>query len=66
MCEPGDFHTLHALIDALLTDAESSDQGLMVTSTSAPVVIEVIPDGALRISLGNPVLADEVAETIAG
>ena len=66
LCEPGDFHTLQALIDALLTDAESPVQGLIVTSTSAPVVIEIIPDGALRISLGNPVLADEVAETIAG
>jgi hypothetical protein len=59
-CEPGDFRTVVALIQALLTDAESTEQGLMVIPTAAPVLIEIVPDGAVRISLGNPVLADEL------
>lgn len=63
LAEPADFHTITALIRALLRDAESPDQGLMITTTGAPVMIELIPDGAVRISIGNPVLADEVVET---
>jgi hypothetical protein len=62
LCEPADFHTIIALITALLNDAESPDQGLMLTTTAAPVMMEIVPDGAIRISIGNPVLADEVVE----
>ncbi len=63
LCEPADFHTLNHLIKSLMADAESPDQGLMITTTAAPVMVELVPDGAVRISVGNPVLADEVAET---
>ena len=63
LCEPADFHTINALIKALLNDAESPDQGLMVTTTTAPVVVKLVPDGAVCISIGDPVLADEVVET---
>jgi hypothetical protein len=63
LCEPADFHTINDLIKALLSDAESPEQGLMITTTAAPVMVELVPDGAVRISIGNPVLADEVAET---
>ena len=63
LCEPGDFHTLNALIKALFTDAESSDQGLMITTTATPLMVELVPEGAIRISLGNAVLADELADT---
>ncbi len=63
LCEPADFHMINALIRALLNDAESPDQGLMVTTTTAPVIVELVPDGAARISIGDPVLADEVVET---
>lgn len=62
LCEPADFHTLIALIEALLNDAESSDQGLMLVPTAAPILIEIIPDGAVRIDLGNAVLADELSD----
>jgi len=62
LCEPADFHTLITLIGALLNDAESADQGLMLVPTAAPVLIEIIPDGAVRIDLGNAVLADELNE----
>ncbi len=63
LCEPGDFHTINALIGALLKDAERPEQGLHVTTTAAPVMVQLVPDGAIRISVGNAVLADEVVET---
>jgi hypothetical protein len=34
----------------------------MLLATTSPVLIEVVPDGAVRISLANQVQADEVAE----
>ena len=34
----------------------------MLASTGAPVLVELIPDGAARMSFGNRVLADEVSE----
>jgi hypothetical protein len=65
LCEPGDFQTLKALITALLADGETADQGLMVTTTGAPLMVELVPDGALRISIGSRVMADELAEVFA-
>lgn len=65
LCEPADFHTLIALIQALVQDADAPDQGLMFLATASPVLVEVVPDGAVRISLGSQVLADEVAEAFA-
>lgn len=62
LCEPLDFHTIPALIKALLADADSPDQGLIITTPAAPFVVEIAPDGAVMISIGNPVLADEVVE----
>lgn len=62
LCEPADFHTVSALVRALLDDADRPEQGLMLASTVAPVLVELIPDGAARMSFGNRVLADEVAE----
>ena len=64
LCEPGDYHTLMALIRALYTDGEMEQQGLMLTTTAAPLLMEVVPTGALRISMGNPALADEVRDTV--
>lgn len=62
LCEPADFHTVVALVQALIQDAEAPEQGLMLLSTASPVLVEVVPDGAVRISLGSQVLADELAE----
>jgi hypothetical protein len=31
-------------------------------ATASPVLVELVPDGAVRLSLGSQVLADEVAE----
>jgi len=63
LCEPGDFHTLNALIEALLRDGEGAEQGLLITTTATPLVVHLIPDGTMLISVGNAVIADEVAET---
>ena len=60
LCEPGDFHTLVALLTALLNDADQPEQGLMMVPTAAPVLMEVVPDGAIRITLANQALADEL------
>ncbi|MCZ6834344.1 MAG: hypothetical protein O7G85_01085 [Planctomycetota bacterium] len=62
LCEPEDFSTLHELLAALYNDAEHPEQQLMLVSTIAPILIEIVPEGALRVSIGNQVLADEVAE----
>ncbi len=63
LCEPGDFHTLNALIKALLKDGEGAEQGLLITTTATPLVVHLVPDGTMLISVGNAVLADEVVET---
>lgn len=64
LCEPGDFHTLFALLKALLQDGENPEQGLMLLTAATPVLVEVLPAGAVRISVGNQVLADEVTEAL--
>lgn len=65
LCVPADFGTIRDLLAALFKDAESPEQGLMIVSIHAPILIEVFPDGALRVSIGNRVLADEISEAFA-
>ncbi len=65
LCLPGDYKLLVTLIGALLSDADQPDQGLYLVSTVAPVLIEIVPDGAVRVCLGNAVLADEVTSALA-
>ena len=65
LCEPGDYQMIIAMMRALLSDADQPEQGLMLATTAAPLLVEVIPDGAIRISFGNQVLADEVADAFA-
>lgn len=62
LCEPGDYHTLHALIDALLQDAQSPDQGFTIAATATPFLAEIVPEGAVRVTVGNEVMADEIEE----
>lgn len=64
LCEPGDFHTLEALVTALLENAEETNQGLYLTSTASPVLVEIVPDGAVRFSVANRALADELLEMV--
>ena len=65
LCRPSDFHTLRALVQALLQDADQPDQNLMITTTAAPVLIEVLADGAVQINVGNEVLAEELIGSLA-
>lgn len=65
LCEPGDFHLLIELVATLLRDAEAPEQGLMFIATTSPVLVEVVPGGAVRISVGSRALADEVADVFA-
>lgn len=60
LCEPQDFRTMRDLIAAILADAEQSDQGLMITSTKSPFMVELHPDGTARVSVGSPAVADEI------
>lgn len=62
--EPGDYHTLRRLVAALMSDAQSPDQGIIITTTGAPFLAEVEPRGAIRVMLGNQALADEVSEAL--
>lgn len=64
LCEPADFQTLSALLQALVNDSDNAKQGLLITTTATPVLVEFVPEGAVRISVGNAVLADEVLETL--
>lgn len=65
LCDPADMHLLFEMIGALLNDAQSPDQGLMLLATTSPVLVEVVPEGAVRISVGSQALADEVCDTFA-
>jgi hypothetical protein len=65
LCQPGDVHTLIALVSALIRDADSPAQGLLLVATTSPVLIEIVPDGAVRVSVGSQALADEVADVFA-
>ena len=62
--ESADFHTLEALLRALAQDADEPGQGVMITTPTAPIIFEIVPDLALRIEVGNPVLADELLEVL--
>lgn len=62
---PADFHVVIDLIRTLLSDAESPEEGLLLTTTGVPILVAIIPDGALRMSFGNRVLADEVMDVVA-
>jgi hypothetical protein len=61
---PVDFPLLIDLIRALLNDAEGPDQGLIMTAAAVPVLAEVVPDGAVRLSLGNQALADQIMDVV--
>ncbi len=60
LCGPADLHLVIDLITALFKDAEGPQQGLVLVATAVPVVAEIVPDGAVRLSTGNQVLADVI------
>lgn len=66
VCGPADVNLLIDLIGALMNDAERADQGLtlMTTAAAAPVLIEVVPDGVVRIACGNMAIADKILKCL--
>ena len=63
LCSPADVPVLSSLITALFADADQPQQNLMIVASAAPVLVEVLPFGpAIRVSVGNEALADELAE----
>jgi len=64
LCGPADFHVVIDLIRALISDAEGVEQGLILTATGIPVIVEVIPDGTVWMSIGNEAVADEILEVV--
>lgn len=55
-----ELHTLTAVTNAILEHGETLEQGFSVTTTSAPVLVEIDPSCGVLITLGNESLAAEV------
>lgn len=64
LCDASDFPLLIELVNALLNDAESPEQGLYMLTGGVPLLIEVIPNGAVNISIGSPQVADEIDDIV--
>ncbi len=64
-CEAADFQLLSSLIRALLADGEDSTHGMVIVATGAPVMVEVLPPGGIRVSTGNQGLNDSIREAYA-
>jgi hypothetical protein len=64
LCVPSDFHTLSAMIQALMSNADTPDQGLILAAPAVPLLVELASENDIRISVGNQVLADEINESL--
>lgn len=66
MCGPADVNLVIDMIGALMNDAERADQGVTLTTTAAaaPVLIEIVPDGVVRIACGNRAIADKITKCL--
>ena len=63
-----DLHLLRLLIETILEHNEELGQGISLATTSAPLLIEIEPDGGVLLTIGNENMAMEirsVAEQIA-
>jgi hypothetical protein len=65
LANAGDLHLLEELFKALLSDSDSSDQGLILITVGVPVMLELVPNVGLRMSFGNEAIASEVREICA-
>lgn len=64
LCDTGDLHLVCELVKALFHDSESPDQGLLLITAGIPLVMEVVPNGGVRLSFGTEAVAEEVSEAI--
>jgi hypothetical protein len=60
ICELRDLHLLRAVVEAILTHAETLEQGISIAAVQAPLLVEVEPAGGVLLTIGNESLADEV------
>jgi hypothetical protein len=60
VCELRDLHLLRAVVEAILTHAETLEQGISIAAVQAPLLVEVEPAGGVLLTIGNESLADEV------
>lgn len=64
LCEPGDMHTVHDVLVAVLSKSETAKQGVVVAAIGKPFLIVVEPADHVRIELMTESLAEEVRELI--
>ena len=64
LCDAGDLNLVCELVKALFHDSESPDQGLFLITAGIPLVMEVVPNGGVRLSFGTEAVAGEVSEAI--
>ena len=63
-CDTGDLHLVCELVKTLFHDSESPDQGLLLITAGIPLVMEIVPNGGVRMSFGTEAVAEEVSEAI--
>ena len=64
LCDTGDLNLVCELVKTLFHDSESPDQGLLVVTAGIPLVMEIVPNGGVRMTFGNEAVAEEVSEAI--
>ncbi|MAT80066.1 MAG: hypothetical protein CMJ29_00285 [Phycisphaerae bacterium] len=64
LCDTGDLHLVCELVKTLFHDSESPDQGLLLITAGIPLVMEIVPNGGVRMSFGTEAVAEEVSEAI--
>jgi len=64
LCETGDLHLVCDLVKRLFQDSESRDQGLILITAGIPLVMEVVPNGGVRLTFGTEAVAEEISEAI--
>lgn len=64
LCEPPDLHTLRALLGAILANAEGAEQGVLITTTVTPILVELHPCGCVHFTVTTPALASTIEKTL--
>lgn len=64
MIESQHMHLVKKFIAALLEHGDSPEHDLSIVALGAPLVIELIHPGALRVACGSPAVADNLASAV--
>ena len=64
LCDAGDLNLVCELVKTLFHDSESPDQGLQLVTAGIPLVVEIVPNGGVRLTFGTAAVAEEVSEAI--